>query len=198
MALDKIKAVNFLKDSKEEKALILTGSGTKRSCVGADLKERKYMSDNEWEKQHNVFEEAYLILRNFPVPTICAINGYALGGGLELALSCDFRIISETAYVGFPEVTIGIIPGSGGTQLLPRVIDLGTAKELLFTGEYISASKALDLKIVNYIFNPDNLMKETNEKAYKISKNAPISLKSIKKAVDNGMQTDLSTGISIE
>src|SRR5699024_3387697 len=79
-----------------------------------------------------------------------------------------------------------------------RVIDLGTAKELLFTGEYISASKAWDLKIVNYIFNPDNLMKETNEKAYKISKNAPISLKSIKKAVDNGMQTDLSTGISIE
>ena len=198
MALDLIKALNFLEKSVEVKVLILTGAGKKSFCVGADLKERKNMSDNDWEKQHNIFEEAYLALRAFPLPTICAINGYALGGGLELALSCDFRLISETATVGLPEAKIGIIPGSGGTQLLPRIIDLGAAKELLFTGEHIEASRALSLRVVNHISKPDYLIKETNKKAYKISNNAPLSLKSIKKSVDTGIHTDLNTGISIE
>lgn len=198
MAIDMIEILRYLKYQEEMRVLILTGSGLKSFCVGADLKERRHMTNNEWKKQHDIFEEAYWLLRNFEYPTIAAINGYALGGGLELALSCDFRTIHHNTYIGVPEVSIGILPGSGGTQLLPRLINIGLAKELLFSGKKINGKRAFEIGLVNHVLQQESIVEETLQIAREISCNAPLSLKAIKKAVNMGLQADLNTGISIE
>ena len=134
MAIELIECLSVLKDKKDLRVLILTGAGEKSFCAGADLRERKTMDNDQWKKQHDIFEDAYETLRNFPFPVIAAINGYALGGGMEMALSCDLRYMAEHAKMGLPEVTLGIIPGVGGTQLLPRAIPVTLAKEFLLKG----------------------------------------------------------------
>ncbi|TKC19454.1 enoyl-CoA hydratase-related protein [Robertmurraya kyonggiensis] len=198
MALDLISCLSYLKEQKDIRTVILTGAGEKSFCVGADLKERNGMTNKEWQKQHDIFEEAFADLRNFPFPVIAAINGYALGGGVEMMLSCDLRVFSEHAKFGLPEVTIGIIPGVGGTQLLPRTIPVGIAKEILFSGKHISAARAMEVGLANEVVPIQSLSETALELARGIAKNAPLSLKSIKKAVNNGLQTDLNTALSIE
>lgn len=198
MALDLLDCMNELKYNKEIRVLILTATGERSFCVGADLKERDGMTNEQWKRQHDIFEDAFEKIRTFPFPVIGALNGYALGGGMEMALSCDFRIAAEHAKMGLPEVTIGIIPGVGGTQLLPRSIPVGLAKEILFRGNHITAERAKEVGLVNDVVPVEELLDKALEIARDIGKNAPLSLQSIKQAVNNGLQTDITTALSIE
>lgn len=198
MAVELIECLSDLKDKQSLRVLILTGTGEKSFCTGADLKERKTMDNSQWKKQHDIFEDAYKALREFPFPVIAAVNGYALGGGMEMVLSCDLRYVAEHAKMGLPEVTLGIIPGVGGTQLLSRAIPVTLAKEFLLTGKHISAKKAVEVGLANDMFESTDLMVKTVEAAKGIAANAPLSLQSIKKAIDTGLQTDLNTALSIE
>ncbi|TWI54737.1 enoyl-CoA hydratase/isomerase family protein [Halalkalibacter nanhaiisediminis] len=198
MALDLIQCFTYLKEQKDLRVLIYTASGEKSFCVGADLKERKGMTNEQWHRQHDIFEEAYAMIRNFQYPVIAAVNGYALGGGMEMMLSCDLRIIADHAKVGLPEVKIGIIPGVGGTQLLPRAIPVGLAKEFLFRGNQIPAERAKEVGLVNDVVPASELIDKALEISRDIAKNAPLSLKAIKQSVNNGLQTDLNTALTIE
>lgn len=198
MAVELIECLKDLKDRKDIRVLILTGSGEKSFCTGADLKERKTMDNDQWKKQHDIFEDAYQMIREFPYPVIAAVNGYALGGGMEMVLSCDLRYVADHAKMGLPEVTLGIIPGVGGTQLLPRAIPVALAKEFLLTGKHIPAERALEVGLINGVFEGAELREQALEVAKNMAKNAPLSLQAIKKSIDKGLQTDLNTALSIE
>lgn len=199
MALDLIDCLSGLKDSEQIRVLVLTGAGERSFCVGADLKERNGMTNKEWKKQHEIFEEAYRMIREFPYPVVAAINGYALGGGMEMILSCDFRIAVQHAEFGLPEATLGIIPGVGGTQLLPRTIPVGLAKEILFRGHRISAQRGKEIGLLNDVVGTQgDLLATALDIAREIGRNAPLSLRSIKQAVNNGLQADLNTALTIE
>lgn len=198
MALDIIDCLRELKGDGGVSALIITGKGDRGFCVGADLKERNGMTKKDWKEQHDIFEDMAEAIREFEFPVIAAVNGFALGGGMEIALSCDFRYAADHAQLGLPEAKLGIIPGIGGTQLLPRIIPTGLAKEILYRGGRIPAEKAKECGLVNAVFPADELMAETIKTARDIGRNAPLSLKSLKKAVDYGLQADLHTGLMIE
>ncbi|WKA58082.1 enoyl-CoA hydratase-related protein [Planococcus shenhongbingii] len=198
MGIELIECLKFLQTKPDLRVLVLTASGEKSFCAGADLKERKGMTNEQWKQQHDIFEDAYGQLRNFPYPVIAAVNGFALGGGMEMLLSCDLRYAADHAKMGLPEVTLGIIPGVGGTQLLPRTIPVGLAKEFLFRGNQITADKALEAGILNGVFTKEELLQGTLEIAKEIAKNAPLSLKSIKKSINTGLETDLNTALVIE
>ncbi|MDM5225814.1 enoyl-CoA hydratase-related protein [Cytobacillus sp. NJ13] len=198
MALELIEVLDELKYDEHVRVLIITGSGTRSFCVGADLKERNGMSQKEWKQQHDYFEQVTEKIREFPFPIVGAINGYALGGGMEIALSCDIRTAAPHAGMGLPESKLGLIPGIGGTQLLPRIIPIGLAKEMLFTGKRISAEEGKQLGIINHIFSAETLIEETAKLAETIAANAPLSLKALKKAVNKGTETDLATGLAFE
>lgn len=198
MAQELIKALYELKYDDSVRVLIITGSGTRSFCVGADLKERNGMSQKDWKKQHDYFEEVTERIREFPYPVIGAINGYALGGGMEIALSCDIRTASEQAGLGLPEATLGLIPGIGGTQLLSRLIPIGLAKEMLYSGKRITAEEGKQWGLLNHVFTTETLLEKTVQVAETIAKNAPLSLKALKKAVNKGTETDLATGIVLE
>ena len=198
MGSELIECLKELQDKPDLRVLVLTAAGEKSFCAGADLKERKGMTNEQWKKQHDIFEEAYACLRNFPYPVIAAVNGFALGGGMEMLLSCDLRYASEHAQMGLPEVKLGIIPGVGGTQLLPRAIPVGLAKEFLFRGNKIPAQKALEAGILNGVMPKEELLEATLSIAKEIAANAPLSLKALKKAVNTGLETDLNTALVIE
>lgn len=198
MGIELIECLEYLKTKENLRVLVLTGTGEKSFCVGADLKERKNMNNDQWKQQHDIFENAYELLRNFPFPVIASVNGFALGGGMEMVLSCDLRYSAEHVKMGLPEVRLGIIPGVGGTQLLPRAIPIGLAKEFLFRGNQIDAQKALDSSILNGVFKKEELFSNTLEIAKEIAKNAPLSLKAIKKSINTGLQTDINTALIIE
>jgi enoyl-CoA hydratase/carnithine racemase len=180
------------------RAVVLTAAGDRAFCVGADLKERQGMSDETWRKQHVVFEESSEALWRFPVPIIAAVNGYALGGGCEFALSCDFIYASEKASFGLPETTRGIIPGTGGTQRLPRRIGIARAKELLYTGRILSAQDALAWGLVNRVCAPEKLLEEALATARQIAKSGPIAVRQAKKSVDRGFNLPLETALALE
>ena len=184
--------------SPEVRCVIFTGSGEKALCVGADLKERQGMSDETWRKQHVIFEEATEAMWRFPVPIICAANGFALGGGCEMALCCDFIIASDKASFGLPEVTRGIIPGTGGTQRLPRRIGPGRAKEMLFTGRILNAQQAEAWGLVNRVVPAGNLMAEALDTARMIAKNGPIAVRQAKKSVERGAHMALDVALAWE
>ena len=182
----------------EVRCLIFTGSGDKALSVGADLKERQGMTDEAWRKQHVVFEEATAALWRCPVPVVCAANGYALGGGCEMALCCDFIIASERASFGQPEVSRGIIPGTGGTQRLPRRIGPGRAKELLFTGCILDARQAEAWGLVNRVVPAQQLMAEALDVARAIAKNGPIAVRQAKRAVEGGAHLEIEAALRWE
>ncbi|XJZ28718.1 enoyl-CoA hydratase/isomerase family protein [Bacillota bacterium Lsc_1132] len=198
MANELIEAFRELKYDESVRVLIITGSGTKSFCVGADLKERNGMSQEDWKRQHDYFEAVTEQIREFPYPVVAAMNGYAMGGGLEIALSCDLRTATENAKMGLPEAKLGLIPGIGGTQLLSRLVPIGLAKELLYTGKTITADEGKQWGLVNHIFESETILEETLKLAGTIAKNAPLSLKALKKAVNKGTETDLETGIFLE
>lgn len=180
------------------RAVVITGAGDRAFCTGGDLKERRGMTDEQWRRQHIIFEEQNEAVWRFPVPIIAAVNGFALGGGTELALACDFIYASEKASFGLPEVTRGIMPGNGGTQRLPRRIGIGRAKELLYTGRIIDAKQALEWGLVNRLCAPEKLMEEALATALQIAKSGPIGVRQVKKAVDRGAYLPLESGIVLE
>jgi enoyl-CoA hydratase/carnithine racemase len=156
----------------------------KAFCTGADLKERQGMTDEEWHAQHRIFESMFHSLADLPMPTIAVIDGYALAGGMELALNCDLWIVSEKAVFGLPEVTRGIMPGGGGTRLLAKRIGMHRAKEMLFTGRMYSAAEVAEMGLVNYLVPPEKLEDTFLSLAQQICRNAPLSLRYVKKAVE--------------
>lgn len=180
------------------RVVIVTGAGDKAFCAGADLKERQTMDDAQTRQTIALIGATVSQFEQLSQPVIAAINGIAVGGGLELALACDIRIASRHAVVGLTETALGIIPGAGGTQRLPRLIGIGKAKELIYTARRISATDALQYQLVEYVVEPDQLLERATELAQEIAQNAPLSLKQVKTAINAGMQTDITTGLNIE
>jgi len=180
------------------RCIVMTGAGDKAFCAGGDLKERLGMSDETWQAQHLLFER---MIRGFlacPVPVLGAINGAAYAGGCELALCCDFLYAAETARFALTEVTLGIMPGAGGTQNLPRAVGERRAKEIILTGRPFSARDAHDWGMVNRLCASDTLLDETLETARRIADNAPISVRQAKHAIHYGLQMDLASGMMLE
>jgi enoyl-CoA hydratase/carnithine racemase len=180
------------------RCIVVTGAGDKAFCAGGDLKERQGMTEAAWQAQHAVFEEAYYAIMNSLVPVIAAVNGAAFGGGCELALACDFIYASKGARFALTETTLGIIPGCGGTQNLPRAVGTRRAKELILTGKPFTAEEGHAWGLINRVFEPDALVPGALEVAKTIAANAPIGVRQAKKAIQRGMDVDLRTGLAFE
>ncbi|MDX8289494.1 enoyl-CoA hydratase-related protein [Metabacillus indicus] len=190
------EAVEDIRTNEEVRAVIFTGSGDKAFCAGADLKERKTLTDQQVKRNLFKIGEVFTKIDALPQPTIAAINGYAFGGGMELALSCDFRIIADGTSVGLTETGLGIIPGAGGTQRLPRIIGEAKALELILTARKITSEQAAAYGLA--LKTAPNALEAAKELAEEILKNAPIALQQAKFAVKQGMNADLQTGLHIE
>ncbi|MCP3774829.1 enoyl-CoA hydratase [Paenibacillus sp. MZ04-78.2] len=180
------------------RCIVVTGAGEKAFCAGADLKERAGMDMSQVRRTVSLIRECIHELEALPQPVIAAVNGAAFGGGTELALACDIRIASETAAFALTETSLGIIPGAGGTQRLPRLIGKGRAKELIFTARKIDAQEARDIGLVEYVTPPESLLDKALEIAGHIVRNAPVAVAQAKFAIDKGLDVDLSTGLAIE
>ena len=180
------------------RCVVLTGAGEKAFCAGGDLKERNGMSNEDWKRQHHLIEEMFLLVRDFHVPVITAVEGYAFAGGCELALLSDFIIASETARFALTEVTRGIMPGGGGLQNLPRAIGIRRAKELIFTGRQIDAQLAYEWNLVNRVVPKGNALETALELALKIAESAPLSIKMAKMSMNRGTEVDFHTGYALD
>jgi len=191
-ALDEISA------NEDIRVLILTGAGEKAFVAGADITEIVKLNSLEAKIFSKKGQDVIGKLQTLSIPVIAAVNGFALGGGSEIALACDFIYASETATFGLPEINLGIIPGFGGTQRLPRLIGANMAKEMIFTGKMVPAAQALDIGIVNKICPPASLIEEVRKTAKMIASKGKASLRAAKQAVNNGLNTDIITGCNIE
>jgi enoyl-CoA hydratase len=180
------------------KVVIITGSGEKAFVAGADILEMKDKTAIEGRQWGQLAQAVFRKIENLPKPVIAAVNGYALGGGCELAMACDIRIASEKAKFGQPEVSLGIPPGFGGTQRLPRLVGKGRAKELLFTGDMIDAAEAYRIGLVNQVVASEELIGKTKAMAHKILSKAPIAVQVCKSAVNTGLEVDLNSAIAYE
>lgn len=190
--------MNELKQESDLRCIVFTGEGEKAFCAGADVGELTDPTVDDLEET-DVWARGILTkLANFPIPMIAAINGYALGGGLELALSCDIRIASETAKLGLVETSLGLIAGWGGSQRLVRNIGAGQAKKMMFTAEKLTAAKALEIGLVQDVFPAEELMDEAMELARKISANAPLSNRLTKKALNYYLNMGIQEGLDLE
>lgn len=183
---------------QNKRCIIITGAGDKAFCAGGDLKERNGMSDEAWRVQHAIFEEAYYAIMNCTVPVIAAVNGAAFGGGCELALACDFIYASSNARFALTEATLGIIPGCGGTQNLPRAVGERRAKELILSGRAFSANEGYDWGMVNRVCEPGELLSASRESALAICASGPVAVRQAKVAIRRGLDVDLRTGLAIE
>jgi enoyl-CoA hydratase len=179
------------------RAVVLTGAGDRAFCAGGDLKERNEMTDEAWRAQHVVFEQAAFRLLRCPVPVIAAVEGFALAGGCELAVLSDFIVAGETAVFGVPETTLGIFPGIGGTQLLPRILGAPLAKELIFTGRRMKADEAKAAGLVNHLVPRGQARATALDIATTIAQNGPLAVRQAKKAIVYGTETDLETGLTL-
>lgn len=180
------------------RCVILTGSGEKAFCAGADLKERRGMDHSQVRRSVSLIQSVVSRIEALPQPVIAALNGTALGGGLELALACDIRIAINDVRLGLPETSLAIIPGAGGTQRLPRLIGQGKAKELIYTGRRISAQEAKEIGLIEYVTGSADLLSKAEQLAGFIAANGPIAVRQAKFAINKGLETDLNTGLSIE
>ena len=192
---DALEAIHY---DRSIRAVIVTGDGEKAFCAGADLKERKGMNEEQTRQTIALIGKTVNHFESLAQPVIAAINGVAFGGGLELALACDIRMASSTAKLGLTETALGIIPGAGGTQRLPRLIGMGKAKELIYTARRLTAEEAHSYGIVEHVTAPESLLEAARELALEMAKNAPLSLIQAKTAINQGMQTDIATGLQIE
>lgn len=180
------------------KVIILTGEGDKAFSAGADIEYMSKITPDESVEYAKLGQLVTDTIETVRQPTIAAINGYALGGGCEAAMSCDIRIAADTARMGQPEVTIGIPPGWGGTQRLLRIVGIAKAKELVYTGKIIKAQEALEMGLVNHVVPLDSLQQEAQKMADQIAKNSQMGVQMSKTAINNGRNTNLETGLSIE
>lgn len=191
------EAVEAVGENDAIDVVILTGDG--RSFVaGADIGEMKDLSPVEAKKFGDMGNRVFLKLENMGKPVICAINGFALGGGCELAMSCDIRLASEKAKFGQPEVGLGITPGFGGTQRLARIVGVGKAMELIMTARTINAGEAREIGLVNAVYPPDELMAKAKELANMIAAQAQVAVRQSKRCIRKGMQTDIATAVAYE
>jgi enoyl-CoA hydratase/carnithine racemase len=179
-------------------AIILRGAGERAFCVGADLKARRDLSPEQWLSQRELFRGMFKRMRRMPQPMIAAVHGFALGGGTELAMLADFIVASEDAVFGLTEVSLGIIPGGGGTQNLPRMIGRNRAKELIFSARRINAGEAKELGLVNHVVTRQELLPTTTSIAEEILKNSPFAVRQAKWAIDRGVDLSFEEGIQRE
>jgi len=177
--------------------VVITGAGNKAFVAGADVKEIKEAGGKRTELIRNG-QEIFSKIRNSSQVVIAAVNGFALGGGCELALACDIRIASENARFGFPEVKLGLMPGYGGTQLLPRLTGMGRAKSVIFTGDLLTAAEALQFGLVEKVCSSDRLMEETDTLARKIAANGPFAVRACKRAINRGIELSLDDALKLE
>ena len=192
------QALEAIEKDQSIRVLILTGEGEKAFVAGADIAYMVNLSPLEARRFSLIGHEIGVRLENLPIPVIACVNGFALGGGTEMALACDFIYASENAKFGQPEINLGIIPGFGGTQRLPRLVGKGVAKELCMTGVMITAQEAKEIGLVNKLFPPDKLWDETVKTANLIASKGKVSLRAVKQCVDRGYDTDLRRGCQIE
>ena len=192
------QALGELRDMAEIRAIILTGEGAKAFVAGADIKEFSDFGVNEGTELAAIGQESLFdYIENFNKPVIAAVNGFALGGGLELAMSCHFRVAAGNAKMGLPEVTLGLIPGYGGTQRLAQLVGKGHAMEMITTAEMITASKAMELGLVNEVVEHDELLDYCRGKALRISRNSSTAVESAIKAVNAGFKEGVN-GFKVE
>ena len=196
--LEELDATLDAVDQNEVRCLILTGAGEKSFVAGADIGEMSTLTKAEGEAFGKKGNDVFRKLETFPLPVIAAINGFALGGGCEIAMSCDIRICSENAVFGQPEVGLGITPGFGGTQRLARLVGAGMAKQMIYTARNIKADEALRIGLVNAIYSLEELMAQAKKMATGIAKNAPIAVRNCKKAINDGLEVDMDQAIVIE
>jgi len=180
------------------KVLIITGAGGKAFVAGADIAQMKEMTKDEFEGYCNLGHSAFDSMQQAPFPVIAAVNGYALGGGCELAVACDMRIASENAKIGFPETKLGLFPCWGGSQRITRLMGIGRAKELIFTGAMISAQEALEIGLVDKVVAKEDLMNEANKIAGLIAANSPLAVSFAKKVINRGSEMQLPDALAYE
>jgi len=185
-------------DTDNMRTVIITGAGQKAFVAGADIVEMADLTRTKGEMFGKKGNDVFRKIELFPIPVIAAVNGFALGGGCELAMSCDIRLCSEKAVFGQPETGLGITPGFGGTQRLARLVGMGKAKELLYTARTVKAREALEIGLVNQVCSQEELMGVAMAMADKISSNAPIAVRACKKAVHEGLETDMDHALAIE
>ena len=212
LTIDRPKALNALNsevlddlgaaldgvDLETIRALILTGSGDKSFVAGADIGEMSTLSKEEGTAFGKKGNDLFRRIETFPIPVIAAINGFALGGGNEIAMSCDFRICSDNAVFGQPEVGLGITPGFGGTQRLARLVGPGMAKQLVYTARNIKADEALRIGLVNQVTTQEDLLPTAKKLAAVIAGNAPMAVRACKKAINDGLQQDMDQAVVTE
>ena len=198
LARDLAAATSQVAGDPSVRAVVLSSSSAKAFCVGADLKERNGFSDADLVAQRPVARAAYRGVLDLPVPAIAAVGGFALGGGLEIALSCDLLVADETAVVGLPEVSVGVIPGGGGTQLLTRRIGWSRAADLVFTARRLTAAEALAHGVVDRVVPAGGAREAALELATAIAANSPVGLRNAKRAMRLGTDVDLATGLEVE
>ncbi len=212
MTIDRPKALNALNpevladlkaafeaiDQNVVRCIVLTGAGEKSFVAGADIGAMSTMTKAEGEAFGKLGNDIFLMVESFPIPVIAAINGFALGGGNELAMSCDIRLCADNALFGQPEVGLGITPGFGGTQRLARLVGMGMAKQLVYAAINIDATEAHRIGLVNAVYPQAELMENAVKLATKIARNAPIAVRNCKKAINDGMQVDIDAACVIE
>lgn len=185
-------------DLENTRALVLTGAGEKSFVAGADIAEMSTLTKAEGEAFGKIGNDVFRKIETFPIPVIAAVNGFALGGGCEIAMSCDIRLCSDTAIFGQPEVGLGITPGFGGTQRLARLIPVGKAKEIIYGAVNIKADEAYRLGLVNSVYPLEELLPAAKKLAAKIAKNAPIAVRACKQAINGGLDLDMDQAIVLE
>ena len=185
-------------DTDTVRAVVLTGAGEKSFVAGADIGEMSTLSKTEGEAFGKKGNDIFRKIETFPIPFIAAVNGFALGGGCEIAMSCDIRIASEGAVFGQPEAGLGITPGFGGTQRLARLVGPGMAKQLIYTARNIKADEALRIGLVNAVYPAEELMEQAEKLASTIAGNAPIAVRACKKAINDGLDLSMDEAIALE
>ena len=209
--LEDLEATFKAVDLKEVRALVLTGAGEKSFVAGADIGEMSTLTKKEGEAFGKKGNDVFRVIETFPIPVIAAVNGFALGGGCEISMSCDIRLCSDNAVFGQPEVGLGITPGFGGTQRLARLVGAGMAKQLIYTARNIKAPEALRIGLVNQVVSAEldeagnvvksaqeNLLATAEKMASTIAANAPIAVRNCKKAINEGLQVDMDKALVIE
>ena len=196
--LEEIEAAFKAIDLDAVRAVILTGAGEKSFVAGADIGEMSTLTKAGGEAFGKKGNDVFRMIETFPIPVIAAVNGFALGGGCEISMSCDIRICSENAVFGQPEVGLGITPGFGGTQRLARLVGPGMAKQMIYTARNIKADEAFRIGLVNAVYPQEELMAAAKKMAAGIAKNAPIAVRACKKAINDGLEADMDDAIVIE
>ncbi|WP_128380814.1 enoyl-CoA hydratase/isomerase family protein [Streptomyces cavernae] len=198
MARSLTAACAALGADRQARVVVLTSTHERAFCVGADLKERNSFTDADLLRQRPVTRAAYTGVLELPMPTVAAVHGFALGGGFEIALACDLIVADGTAVLGLPEVSVGVIPGGGGTQLLPRRVGSARAAELIFTARRVKAQEALDLGLIDTLVEPGRDRVESLALAARIAANSPVGLRAAKRALRLGDGLDLRAGLEVE